>query len=126
MRMQIGQLGLVHWCLSSFCESSGSGKSVEGFYIMHQGFSSSARNPPPIIYVPAKKHECHVHFRGHYFRHSSYEEFTSSSPYHITVAQSNGRVWHLYDSMNAGYYEGFQYPGPTIIITSPGRATERE
>ena len=106
--------------------SPGSGKSVEGLYIMHQIFYSSTRNPPPIIYVPAKKHECYVYFRGHYFRHNSYEEFTSSSPYHIMVTQSNGRVWHLYDSMNPGYYEGFQYSGPTIIITSPGRATERD
>lgn len=103
--------------------SPGTGKSVEGLYILHNIFAITP--PPPILYAnSANKSTVLVHYRGIDFEGSDYNAFMTSFAYGIM--KCTGKVWHVFDSAAPCAGAGRELAGPQIVITSPSRAQQND
>ena len=105
--------------------SPGTGKSVESLFLINRLFHDLPA-PPAILYVPPKQNQCIVHYQGHFFSHDSYNTFCTGPLYKILATRTNGRIWHIYDSMHFAHTHNIFTFGPIITITSPGRASEND
>jgi len=98
----------------------GIGKSVQGYYLIHQLFQTF--EDPPIIFVPTKSQKkCIIHLYGHFYSHPNFSEFINTGIYELIVTHFCGTVWHICDTVAPNLQTGFQDLGPLVIISSPGR-----
>ena len=98
----------------------GIGKSIEGYYIIHQIFENFSE--PPIIFVPTKSQKkCIIHLYGRYYSHPNFSKFINTGIYELIVTHFSGNVWHICDTVSPNLQTGFQDFGPLIIISSLGR-----
>lgn len=103
----------------------GGGKSIEGLYILYKIFNICPENPPPIIYADSETtSSCCVYFQNYIFTVHDYYQFEKSLAY--KVMDADGPIWHVFDSNVPGNHSGAQFYGPQIIITSPGRAQNKD
>ena len=103
----------------------GTGKSVEGQYLLHRIFDTYAENPPPVLYATTSvSNICLVHLRGMFFQIDDHMKFEGTWAY--DVMKAHGDVWHVYDSTCPSNRLGWEEDGPTIIISSPGRAAQKD
>lgn len=103
--------------------SPGTGKSVEGLYILHNIFDITPT--PPILYAnSANKSTVLVHYRGIDFEGPEFSAFMSSFAY--TIMKCTGKVWHVFDSAAPCAGAGREMAGPQIVITSPSRAQQSD
>ena len=101
----------------------GTGKSVEGQYLLHRIFDTYAENPPPVLYATTSSSNiCLVHLRGMFFQIDDHMKFDGTWAY--DVMKAHGDVWHVYDSTCPTNRLGWKQDGPTIIIASPGRSAK--
>jgi len=103
--------------------SPGTGKSVEGLFILHKIFE--LRPCPPVVYAnSANNSNVLVYYRGLDFQGSDYNAFMTSFAY--TIMTCSGIIWHVFDSAAPSAGAGRELAGPQIVITSPGRAQQRD
>ena len=105
--------------------SPGTGKSVESLFLINRLFHDFP-SAPAILYVSPNQNGCVIHYEGHFFAHDNYNAFCIGPLYKILATRTNGRIWHIYDSMHFAHTADIFTFGPVIIITSPGRASEKD
>ena len=105
--------------------TAGSGKSVEGLFILNRIFTSFPDNPPPILYAASEtSYHALGYFRGFFFQIPRHFHFQHSLAYKVMIA--NGPVWHIYDSTCPCNGVGWRKAGPQIIICSFEEALQNE